>query len=292
MSSGNYTGAASTLVQLQNLSANNPSVPTNLNALIQSLSIGNSGATVDAGKLASLLNSNPGTGAGTSGESQQKLSLDMQSLASLMQYVNSTMASEFLQNSTLLSQNAFTGAGGSLAGSQVALPGTSGFSNLIPSMSGPSLSVGAPSASIPNIPISAFAVPLIAAVAICALYFSRGRVIRLVGSQKLPGIITLDPGHAGGSETVPSDPRQMIEYYFGRAVNLMSRRGVSKQLSETHREFSSKCEVTPERPLVTTISSLYEKAKFSGEQVGPADASLARSTVSAIEREQEDAQGR
>src|SRR5271169_541599 len=78
MNGGNYSGAASTLVQLQGLSASQPgSVPPSLNALLQSLSVGSSGASVNANALASLLSS----GTGNPTESPQKLSLDMQSLA-------------------------------------------------------------------------------------------------------------------------------------------------------------------------------------------------------------------
>jgi len=84
---------------------------------------------------------------------------------------------------------------------------------------------------------------------------------------------------------VPTDPRKRIEFYFGKAVRLMARRGVTKSESETHREFSSKCEGTPEREQVGTISSLYEKAKFSGQEVGGSDAYLAASSYLAMEKE-------
>ena len=66
----------------------------------------------------------------------------------------------------------------------------------------------------------------------------------------------------------------------------MARRGVPKLESETHREFSSKCERAPERRQVGTISSLYEKAKFSGQEVGSADASLAASSFTAMEKQE------
>ena len=266
-------------------------VTPSLNALLQSLSVGSNGATVDSGALASLLSaaSRP-TGAGASGESQQTLSVDMQSLANLMQYVNATKASQLLQNSGLLSQSAFSQSGGvPIGGAPVALPGISGFSGLsVPSVGTPSLSVGTPSAAIPSIPLTAFVIPLAAAAAVAAFYLSRGRIVRLIGSQSLPGM-PLPRGVEGGERDggrvqLPADPRKRIEFYFGKAVRLMGRRGVPKSESETHREFSSKCESTPEQAQVSTISSLYEKAKFSGQDVGTPEADLAASEFFAMEQ--------
>ena len=83
----------------------------------------------------------------------------------------------------------------------------------------------------------------------------------------------------------PTDPRRRIEFYFGKAVSLMARRGVPKLESETHREFSSKCESTPERAHVSTISSLYEKAKFSGQSVGSPDADSAAAAFRSMDED-------
>lgn len=284
MNSGDYSSAASTLVELQGLSANNPNVSPALNALIQSLSVGAKGATVNSNTLASLLNSS--TNSGGSAKSQQELSLDMQSLASLMQYANSTLASQLLQSSDLLSQNAFGSSSASAATPPIALPGAGGFSGLsMPAIGAPSLSVGTPSGGVPAIPLAALAVTLVVAAAVGALYFSRGRIVRLIGSQSLPGMPLLRSTRAEEVGPVPTDPRGRIEYYFGRAVSLMSRRGVPKLESETHREFSSKCEGAPEGQQVGTISSLYEKAKFSGQEVGSTDANQAASSFFDMEKQ-------
>ena len=286
LNGGNYSAASSTLGQLQNLSASQPgSVPPSLGALLNSLSVGSNGATVNSGTLAGLLSS----GAGSSSESAQQL----QSLASLMQYANSTLASELLQNSSLLSQSAFGGSGGvSVGGAPVALPGLSGLSHLsVPSVGTPSLSVGTPSGVIPGIPLTAFVIPLAVAAVVAALYFSRGRLVRLIGTQSLPGMPLLRGARESATTTevgaIPADPRRKIEFYFGRAVRLMGRRGVPKLESETHREFSSKCEGTPERPHVSAISSLYEKAKFSGQEVGAPEADLAASEFFAMSKEEQ-----
>jgi uncharacterized protein DUF4129 len=291
MNGGNYSGAASTLVQLQGLSSTQPgAVPPSLGALLQSLSVGSNGASVNANTLSGLLSANAVSGTSSS-EPAQKLSVDMQSLANLMKYANSTLASELLQNSSLLSQSAFAGSGGvSAGGMPISMPGVSGFSHLsVPSLGAPSLSVGAPSGGLPAVPLTAFAIPLVAAAIFAALYFSRGRLVRLIGSQSLPGMTLLRGAPVEGEKevsTIPADPRKRIEFYFGRAVRLMGRKGVPKLESETHREFSSKCERTPERPHVSAISSLYEKAKFSGQEVGSPDADLAASEFFAMGKEE------
>jgi len=284
LAGGNYGGAASTLVDLKGLGQQGR-VPPSLNALLQSLSVGPNGATIDAKTLANLLRANQGTSSG----SQQKLSVDMATLANLMQYVNATMASQLLQNSQLLNQNAFAGGGGqSGGGPPIAMPGLSSLPGLsIPPVGGPSLSVGGPSGGLPAIPLTEFAIPLLVVAAVAGLFLSRGRVIRLIGTQSLPGMALLRRGRdEGDSGVVPTDPRRRIEYYFGRAVRVMGRRGVPKLDFETHREFSSKCETTPERPQVGTISTLYEKAKFSGQEVGAPDADTAASAYYAMGREE------
>lgn len=287
LGSGNESGASSTLGQLQNLSSSSQpgAVSPSLNALLKSLSVGNNGASVNSGLLASLLSS------GSSNESTQKLSVDMKSLAGLMQYANSTLASELLQNSSLLSQGAFLGSSGlSIGGAPVAVPGFSGLPGLsLPSAGAPSLSVGTPSGGLPSIPLAVFVIPLVMAGMAAALFLSRGRMVRLIGSQSLPGM-ALARGSKYGDEgevgPIPSDPRKRIEFYFSRAVGLMGRRGVPKLESETHREFSAKCEGKPERPHVSTISSLYERAKFSGKEVGSPEADLAASEFFAMGKEE------
>jgi hypothetical protein len=286
MNSGNYSGAQSTLLQLQDLSSSQPgAVPPSLSALLQSLSVGSNGASVNASALASLLNSASGTG---SSEPAQKLSVDMQSLANLMQYANPTLASELLQNSSLLGQSAFAGDGVSAGGAPISMPGASGFSHFsVPSVGAPSLSLGAPSGGLPAVPLAVFVIPLLAAATFAALFLSRGRLVRLIGSQSLPGMAPLKGAEGEGEVvTAPSDPRKRIEFYFGRAVRLMGRKGVPKLESETHREFSSKCEGKPERPHVSAISSLYEKAKFSGQDVGDPEADLAASEFFAMGKEE------
>ncbi|HUH99831.1 MAG TPA: hypothetical protein VLY65_02200, partial [Nitrososphaerales archaeon] len=254
LNSGNYTGASSTLVQLQGLSGSQAGGSQALNALIQSLSLGNGGASVNAKTLEGLLNANPGSGSGQPG---QRLSLDMQTLANLMQYANATMASELLQNSSALSMGALQGGSLPTGGApSVALPGMSGLS--VPPISAPSLGVRAPSGGLPAVSLSALTLPLVAVFAMAGLYLSRGRIAKLAASRSLPGVSLFGgarPGDGGDAVEAPADPRSRIEFYFRKATRIMAGRGVPKLESETHREFSSKCELSPERAHVSTISS-------------------------------------
>jgi hypothetical protein len=63
----------------------------------------------------------------------------------------------------------------------------------------------------------------------------------------------------------------------------MLGRGVLKMPFETHREFSSKCETRPERPYVGRISSIYERAVFSGRKVSQTHVEDARKQVTLIQ---------
>jgi hypothetical protein len=72
---------------------------------------------------------------------------------------------------------------------------------------------------------------------------------------------------------------------FGRAVHVMRGKGVQKLRSETHREFSSKCETRSEAQHVTKVSQLYEKAKFSTLDVGIQDADDAQREVEMLEKQ-------
>jgi hypothetical protein len=277
LNSGDFRGAASTLLVLQNYSSDpQHKVPESLNALLQSMSVGSGGAGIDANTLASILNANQAN-RGPPNETQQKLSVDMQTLANLLQYANPSIASQLLQNSEALSQSAFAGSSSGQKGvPPIKLPGISSLSDIsLPSVGGPSVSMGGVAGGLPALTPTVVAIPLIMIVAVAAVFLSRNRVIKLIGAQNLPGMPSALRGkvdEGSDDDSIPSDLRERIEFYFGKVVRLMARRGVPKLQSETAREFSSKCESRPEQPQVTAVSSLYEKAKFSGQEVGQPDA--------------------
>lgn len=280
LNAGNYSSAHQTLLTMQGLDAGSQSGQSSvaLNTLINSLSVGSSGASIDPNTLASILNATS-----SQGQSAQSMSVDMQTLANLMQYVNPTLASQLLQGSNSLSQAAYGNAG--TAGGSVPLPGLSGLSGVsVPSVGAPAVPAGAGGFGVPSVSPYAVALPLAAIFAVAALYLSRRRIAGLLSSEKLSGISLLSRRAAPYEHAAaPSDPRGRIEYYFARAVRAMGRRGVSKTESETHREFSSKVSKRPEEPDVVTIASLYERAKFSGRPVGDPDADVAGSALSHID---------
>ncbi len=279
LSAGNYSAASSTLLQLQNAGSAQQNSPA-LNTLLNSLSVGSNGASINPNLLASILNA---AQPGNSGEPPQRMSVDLQTLAGLMQYVNPTLASQLLQGSASLSQSAY--GAGNAGGGKVSFPGISGLPGLsVPSIGTPSVPAGAGGIGLPSISPVALVGPILIVVSVAALFLSRKRLAGFLSATRLPGVpFGRGPGVQLAEPSVaPTDPRGKIEYYFVKAVRLMGRRGVPKTDSETHREFSSKVESRPEAPHVKTIVSLYEKAKFSGQSVGDPEADEAQSALRLI----------
>jgi len=137
--------------------------------------------------------------------------------------------------------------------------------------------------SLPALNPADFVFPLLVAAAIIGVFLSRNRFGRLLGSQKVPAA-----GEVGELEPdlglVPNTPKERIIAIFRKSVRLMRGRGVPKFRHETHREFSSKCSERAEGEHIGTISSLYEKAVFSGTEVTPSDATLAEREGESVEK--------
>jgi len=276
LASGNYKSAASTLLQIQ--SDKSSSVPPSLKALAQSLSIGANGASIDPNLLSRLLASNTGS---SKNQNPAKISLDLQTLASLVQNIDPALASKLLQQSSSVLGTQVPGANS--VNPLVTPPGLSNLGLGAPAVGLPSLPVGGP-AAVPVIDPSALALPIALIVSALALFLARKPLLRLAGRQALPGLA------ASTSEEeptiLPSDPRRKVAYYFAKTVSVMGRRGVPKKNFETHREFSQKCETRVERPYVSSVASLYEKAKFSGQEVTQTDADQAASAYSGVGAEE------
>jgi len=280
LETGNYGSAASTLLELQGYSNNNNSVPDSLKALLQSLSVNGDGASIDPTLLSKLLGTNSGGAAGLANESPNKMSLDLSTLANLLQGVDPSLASQLLQQSSSL---AGTGAiKASSTGPIVTPPGVPNLAISAPSLPAPSLPVGGP-AAVPLVSPTSLVAPLAVLVAVIALYLSRNSLARLAGKQALPGA----PLASDGDEPtiVPSDPKRRIAFYFAKTVSVMGRRGVPKMKFETHREFYQKLDERAEKPYVGTISTLYEKAKFSGQDVTQAEADQAARAFTGVGEE-------
>ncbi len=278
--SGNTTGADSALLQLKSDAQNNPKVSASLKALLQSVSVGQNGFTVDPALLSALLgeNSNTGNGVPTNlkNESPAQLSLDLNTLANLLQYVDPNLASALLGAGGGVSQ----GSGG--PGLSIAPPGINPNTLSLPAVIPPLVgSVGG--SSLPALNPAEIIFPVVVIIAIVAIFFSRSRLGRMLGSQRLPGEDEMGMQEPD-FESNPGSPRGRIVGVFRRTVRIMKERGVAKLKHETHREFSSKCSDRPEGQRVGTIASLYEKALFSGKEVTESEATLAENEAESLEK--------
>lgn len=270
LSSGNLNGAASTLVQLQADAQANPNTPASLNALLQSLNIGSNGASIDPNLLSSLLglsNTNPyGVSGKLANESPTKVSVDLATLANLLQGTDPSLASQLLRQA---SQAGLTTA-------------PLGFGAIRPPQISAPLISSAAQNGLPGLDAQSLLFPFVIIAAVAAVYLSRNRVRTLVGKQVVPGAAEpVDDGSYGDLD--PSNPRHRIMLAFGRTVRIMRTKGVSKLRSETHREFSSKCEGSPSASYVSKISQQYERAKFSTLPVFPSDADDVQKEVETLE---------
>ncbi len=270
LSSGNNKAAASTLVQLKADAQNSPGASDALKALLQSLSVGSNGASIDSNLLSTLLglnNMSPnGVPGGLRHESPSQVSVDLNTIANLLQGVDPNLAAKLINDATQL------GLGG----------GGLSLGNLRPpSITYPSITAG--QGAFPALSPQELLLPAVLIAVVVAVYFSRNRVLRVLGTQALPitGEAEDDGSYPGLN---PQDPRHRIIILFGRAVKIMRSKGVLKLKSETHREFSSKCEARSEAQHVTKISQLYERAKFSALVVSPEDADYAQAEVGMLEK--------
>lgn len=268
---GNYMAANSTLSQLQSISANNSNVPTSLKALLQSTSVNSGGVAVNTNQLASLL-AGDSTTSGLMGESPAQSYTDLNILASLIQTLDPSLANELFNQADQINQ---ISTGGSAPQQHV------GGTSSPPEIKPPTIIVSPPS-TLPSFTAEDFIIPLMIISTVAILYFGRKRFGRLIGKQEMPiGGIQYDAISQEGLD--PNNPRHRVFAAFARMVGAMHSRGVSKVSSETHREFSAKCETRPERQQVRTISTLYEMARFSGKEVSQTEAENAEIEISKIE---------
>src|SRR2546422_5851701 len=281
VSSGNSAGAASTILQLK-ADSNNPNMSPAMKALLQSISSGNNGLTIDPKLLSSLLGANNPTANGVPSnlhESPSRIPVDLGTLANLLQYVDPTLASTLLGEAGQPTQ---VGQGPKTIPS-ITPPGINLNKLGFPAISTPTFGSVGGGLSLPTVNPADFAFPLLLVVAMVGVFLSRHRFGRLLGSQRVPAI-----GEVGvlepDLEVAPNTPKGKIIAIFRKSVRLMRGRGVPKFRHETHREFSSKCSDRPEGEHIGTISSLYEKAVFSGTEVTPSDATLAEREGESVEK--------
>ncbi len=281
--SGDNAGASSTILQLKADSQNSPNMSASMKALLQSISSGKNGLTIDPQLLSTLLGANTPTANGVPSnlrnESPSRIPVDLATLANLLQYVDPTLASSLLGEAGQPTQ----GGQGGQKGIPIAPPGINLNKLSLPTVSTPTFGSVGSGAALPAVNPADFAFPLLFAAAIIGLFLSRHRFGKLLGSQRVPameelGVLEPDLG------VTPNTPKERVIAIFRRSVRLMRGRGVPKFRHETHREFSSKCSERPEGEHIGTISSLYEKAVFSGNEVTPNDATLAEREGEAVEK--------
>ncbi len=272
---GNVSGEASTLAQLKNLiNENNTGMSSSFQDLLKSMYVGNNGLTIDPNLLASLLGSINANGvpSGLAGESPQQSSSDLVALASLLKGIDPSLAQQLLTDASMIDQGqAVQGDNGNL---QVPKAGN------IPVPKPPSpFSAGPPKLPSTNL-ILMMVIPIIIVGVGLGLYFSRARIGATLGRRIIP--FAGAPEDTSIPDYNPADPRGRIIYYFHRAVQVMRLRGVSKLTSETHREFEAKCAERIEAPDVSGLSTLYERAKFSGQDIVSSEADDAATHLSNI----------
>ena len=282
LSSGNNAGASSTILQLK-ADSNNPNMSASMKALLQSISEGKNGLTVDPQLLSALLGANSPTPNGVPSnlrnESPSRIPVDLNTLANLLQYVDPTLASSLLGAAGQPTQV----AQGQKGIPPIIPPGINLNKLGLPAISTPTFGSVGGGVSLPALNPADFAIPLLVAAAIIGVFLSRNRFVRLLGPQSVPAA-----GEIGELEPdlglVPNTPKERIIAIFRKSVRLMRGRGVPKFRHETHREFSSKCSERAEGEHIGTISSLYEKAVFSGTEVTPSDATLAEREGESVEK--------
>jgi hypothetical protein len=299
----NYTGAKSTIDNL-NQQLGNPNspvgseLPTSLKDVIQSTSCTIAGCSVDWNSVSNMVqpSSTDETGVpqGLSGTSPVSAASQLTALSTMtansdpnLSLLFGSDASQILQllNSSSSNPNLFQGIPSPppiiapSIGSLPPLTGNAGALGVAPQAVGglPNIfsGVGSPSGLV-LIPIVAILSGIIA-----VMVFRRKSVIGLLKKRTLTGMEIGGPTPHASLD--PENPRHAIILSFRRAVGLMLGKGVPKMPFETHREFSTKCETRPEKPYVGRISSIYERAVFSGRIVNQTHVNDARQQVTLIQ---------
>src|SRR3989442_3597201 len=246
---------------------------------------------------------------GWQGESPFQTAGDLRILGDLMTNIDPKTGSSLLQGSDLLNGEISSGLFGKIPPGFGGLGGLGGLGGQNPGIPGipkipfgnlPSGLLGHPSLpGVPSIPSVASSVPgvpsipptgglptlplIIAGLAGAAivLFIFRKR-LAMLGRRITSTTLKTKPVKPGTGLNL-QNPRDLIIYYFRKAVATMSKRGFPRLDPETHREFSEKCSPRPEAPPVKNISVLYEKAMFSGRDVTMPEADDAKGCAVQVE---------
>ena len=269
-------------------------LPTSLKDVLKSTKCTDSGCNVDWSQLDRMIQpyntDSTGVPEGLSGENPASVADQLRTLAGMAASADPNLAQAMSVDVSQImkylngSSSDYSGPLPNLKPPNLIIPDTSGTNGQ--SAGGAGIGPGAPSiGALPGIGTSAglVLVPIIAILAGFLAYVFLRKKTLLEGPGIAPDLKSLGPGDFTIASLDPQDPRHSIILSFRRVVTLMFGRGIAKLNFETHREFSTKCEVTPERPYVGRIASLYERAMFSGRSVTGVHAEDARRQVKLIE---------
>ena len=282
VSSGNSAAIQSALQNLQSYASTMKNGQV-VSSFLDSASVGPGGLTVNPSTLAGLLGLNSlnsqGVPSNLVGMDPTTMVNDLGLVAGLMGSVNPSFGASL---AGVLS--GLTGPGGVSPGglSGVQLPSfSSPFSGGPPSL-GQSSGTQSDLRPGPSFDLQTALVPAALVAAAVALFLLRGRLALLLRGQALPGGVPV--ADVPDADYDPSSPRKRILYAFSRVVRAMGVKGVIRERADTSREFSRKCGKTPQSPHVSTVSTLYEKAKFSVADVSDADAQTAETEAAMTEQ--------
>ena len=264
---------------------------SSLKDLIQSLTIGPNGLAPDPSLLKSLLGdpNQDGIPAGLTGMDPARAAADLLSLADLMKGIDPSEALSLAQESQQIRDLLSGSLGGSPSGTggiptlpPIQINGLNGgrFVTKLPNVS-PGLGAGFQLGKIDLISIAPI---IIAVIGLAILVMKRSTLARW--SRR---ITPSSPKKTGKPEKSDKglnlrNPRDLVIYYFRKTVAAMHKKGVPRLIFETHREFSDKCSTRPERRPVGQVSSLYEKAMFSGGEVTQTDVEEAKESSLRVEK--------
>jgi hypothetical protein len=300
----NYTGAQSTIDKLKQQlgNPNSPAVselPTGLKDVIQSTSCTTAGCSVDWKNVSNMVQPDStdenGVPQGLSDTSPESAASQLTTLSSMSANSDTNLSLLFGSDASQIlrllnpSQSDYSGP---FQGIPPPPPITVPSIGSLPPVSGTAGALGvAPQAlgGFPNIfsgigsPNGLVLIPIVAIISgvVAVIVFRKKSVVGFLKKKTLG--LEVQGGPTPQANFDPEDPRHSIILSFRRAVGLMLGRGVPKMPFETHREFSTKCETRPEKPYVGRISSIYERAVFSGRIVDQTHVNDARKQVTLIQ---------
>ena len=284
-----------------------------LQSLLPSMTNTSNGFSVDPTILQKYMGefNSEGIPTGWSGDSPFRDAKDTGILGDLMSNIDPKTGLSLLQDSNLLNGEIGSGLFGKIPAGFGGLGGLGGLGGQDPGIPAipkvpnpfgnlPGGSLGHPSLpGVPSIPSVASSVPGVPSIpptagqptlpiiiaglagAAAVLFIFRKR-IGMLGRRITSTTLKTKPVKPGTGLNL-QNPRDLIIYYFRKAVATMSKRGFPRLDPETHREFSEKCSPRPEAPPVKNISVLYEKAMFSGRDVTMPEADDAKGCAIQVE---------